>query len=261
MKQKKPGKERRIKNFKKSKFFGFVKGISRIFLRRSKLIYDGAELPEQAIFLTTHSVNPLLGILKNEISMPKEVKFVTLGTHELCNPYFKRLMYGCNMHYRTQLGWGPVRAFLWSALVAVFLGPLYKMARVIPSYRDARSRKTMKEALRAMEQGYSVMLYPENIEHMYNSVYLEFLPGFVTLAKLFYKKTGKDVPVIPCYFSYQLNRFVIGSPVSAVGMLNAGRTKEEIAGVFKDEANGLFKTHIMPIVQKRGAKYAAYNKV
>jgi hypothetical protein len=216
-------------------------------------------IPKQAIFLTTHGIKPLVGIIKNELSMPKDIPFVTIGTHELCNPYFKRLRYGINIHYRMRLGWGPVRAFFWSTIVALYLGMMYKMARVIPSYRDMRSIKTMRESFRALDGGYSVLIYPEELEHMYNNVYLEFLPGFVFMAQQYYEKTGKDMPVVPCYFSCQFNRIVMGKPVSVVKMLKEGKTREEVADYFRVLVNNLYKDHIQPIIKAKEAKYSTFN--
>ena len=256
MKQK---KTKRIKTFKKSRFFGLFKMIGSLFMRKCKLTLPEGGIPEQAIFLTTHGIKPLFGIMKNELSMPKDLPFVTIGAHELCNPYFKRLRYGLNIHYRMRNGWGPVTAFLWSAIVAVPLGMMYKMARVIPSYRDFRSIRTMKTSFQALDQGYSIMLYPEDLEHLYNNVYLKFLPGFVTLAQLYHKKTGKDIPVVPCYFSYQFNRIIIDKPVSVIKMLEEGKTREEIAEFFRIKVNGLYEQHIQPVVRAREAKYAGYN--
>jgi hypothetical protein len=253
-------KVKRIKTFKKSKAFGFIKKLGGFFLRRAKVIQHDETLPEQAIYLTTHGIKPLLGIMKNEISMPREVEFATIGTHELCNPYFKRLMWGCNVHYRMRNGWGRVRAFFASAIVCIFLGQLYKMARIIPSFRDMRSRRTMSESFRALDKGYSILLYPENLDHLYNNIMVEFLPGFVVIAKLYYERTGKEIPIVPCYFSYQFNKLVIGKPISAIQMLNEGKTKEEVAEFFRVKVMELYDQDIKPLAQAIEAKYMKFNK-
>jgi len=251
--------KKRHKTFKKSKLFGFVKAIGSLFMRKAKLVYTDGEIPKQAIFLTTHGIKPLIGIMKNELSMPKNLPFVTIGTHELCNPYFKRLRYGLQIHYRMRNGWGPVKAFLWSSIVAFYLGMMYKMARVIPSYRDLRSLQTMRESFRAFDEGYSVLIYPEDLEHMYNNVYIKFLPGFVFMAQQYYEKTGKDMPVVPCYFSAQFNRIIFGKPLSVVDMLKEGKTREEIADHFRVIVNGLYADHIQPLVKAKEAKYSKFN--
>ena len=254
-------KKEKKRKFKKSRFFGFCKKITGLFLRPAKITYECKDShPSQAIFLTNHGVKPLLGIIKHELTMPKQMPFVTVGTHELCNPYFKRLKYGYNIHYRLRLGWGRLRAFFATAFICIFLGPLYKMARVIPSYRDMRSTKTIKNATDALNQNYSILLYPENLDHMYNNVFLEFLPGFVFLAQYYYKKTGIDMPVCPCYFSYQLNKFIIGKPISVIELIESGKTRAEIADIFRVKVNNLFEEFIKPIIVEREAKFAVYNK-
>jgi len=247
--------KKRHKTFKKSKFFGFVKAIGSLFVRRAKIIMTEGSIPKQAIFTTTHGIKPLIGIMKNELSLPKDLPFVTIGTHELCGSYFKRLRYGFHIHYRMRLGWGPVRAFLWTSIVVVYLGMMYKMARVIPSFRDMRSIRTMKESFSALDQGYSILIYPEDLEHMYNNVYVKFLPGFVLLAKLYYDKTGTDMPVVPCYFSAQFNRIIMGKPISVIKMLEEGKTREEVADFFRVKVNELYEQHIQPIIKKKEAKY------
>ena len=134
------------------------------------------------------------------------------------------------------------------------------MARVIPSYRDARSIKTLKQSLSALEQGYSIMLYPEDVDHMYNNVFIEFLPGFVLIAERHYRVTGEDIPVCPCYFSAQFNTLIIDKPLSVIKMREEGKTREEIADFFRVKANDLFLQHIKPIIQKKAAKYEKFNK-
>jgi len=254
-------KQKKQRKFKKSRFFGFCKKICSLFLRPAKVVYeDESDKPKQAIFLTNHGIKPLLGIIRHELTMPKDVPFVTIGTHELCNPYFKRLKYGYTIHYRLRLGWGKIRAFFATAFIAIFLGPLYKMARVIPSYRDVRSTRTVKNATDALNQNHSILLYPENLEHLYNNVFLEFLPGFVFLAQYYYKKTGKDIPVVPCYFSYQLNRFIMGKPMSVIELLESGKTRAEVADIFRIKVNNLYTKYIQPTIAEKEAKFAKYNK-
>jgi hypothetical protein len=117
----------------------------------------------------------------------------------------------------------------------------------------------MKESFLAMDEGYSMLIYPEDLDHMYNNVYLDFLPGFVFLARTYFQRTGKDIPVVPCYFSYQFNRIIIGEPISVNKMLDDGKTKEEVAVFFRDKVNGLFMEHLRPIIQAKEAKYARFD--
>jgi|GEM_PF-3269605 len=258
----KKSKYKVIKNFNKSKFFGFLKGITTLFIRRAKVVdaTQGCGIPKKAIFLSTHGVKPLLGIIKNEMSMPKEVSFVTIGTHELCNPFFKRMRYGYAIHYHLRHGWGKIRSFFASFFVCSALGLLYKMARVIPSYRDGRTKHTLKQSLSALQQGHALLIYPEQLEHGYNNVFTEFLPGFVFIAEMHYKRTGEDIPICPCYFSYQHNKLIIGKPQSAIELLQEGKTRDDVAEFFRLKVNELYATHIQAIIQEKEAKFAKFNR-
>ena len=56
----------------------------------------------------------------------------------------------------------------------------------MPTYTDARFAKTLRYSMSVLEQGSTVMIYPENSNDGYKDVLTEFFPGFVMLSEKYY---------------------------------------------------------------------------
>lgn len=57
-------------------------------------------------------------------------------------------------------------------------------------------------------------IFPEHAEK-HNNIVNEFQPGFVDVARMYHKKYGKDVPIVPVYIAPKLKKIYIGKALYA----------------------------------------------
>lgn len=69
----------------------------------------------------------------------------------------------------------------------------------VPVYRDSRAIKTLREALKHLENGESLIVWPDvKYTEGYNQP-CQIYSGFLYLGELYRRKTGKELPFIPLY--------------------------------------------------------------
>jgi len=101
---------------------------------------------------------------------------------------------------------------LLSYLIAPFSVCIFNNAGTIPVYRDTRLRTTFKLSVDKLQAGASVIIFPEH-DVPYNNIVYEFQDRFIDLAKLYYKKTEKEISFVPLYLAPALKKMYIGKPV------------------------------------------------
>lgn len=99
-----------------------------------------------------------------------------------------------------------------SRVIAPLSELIFTSAHTVPVYHDHRLITTFREAIRLMEQGSSMVIFPECYEE-YNNVVHAFQDKFVDLARFYYKKTGEAVAFVPMYLAPRLKKMFYGDPI------------------------------------------------
>lgn len=99
-----------------------------------------------------------------------------------------------------------------SYLIAPLSVVLFNNARTIAVYRDARLFSTFKQTVKRLQEGNHVVIFPEHYQKCNNIVY-EFEDRFIDVAKLYYKKTGKELQFVPVYLAPKLKQMYFGKPI------------------------------------------------
>ena len=230
MKQKKQKLPKR-----KQPFFSFVKKILRLFYKKPKVVCLSGDFEEPSIILSNHVA--LKGPVLNELYLP--VFHATWGAGEMLGHYKMRYDYLRNVFYIKKLGMGKARATLRATFAAMFSKPFYRGMKVLPTWQDSRLFKTVSHSIDILNDGTSVLIFPENSDEGYKDILTEFHAGFVTLAECYYKKTGKDVPVYPVYYHDKAKVTLVGEPKYVQDYVNKGLTRDEVAEEFRKIVNGL----------------------
>lgn len=89
---------------------------------------------------------------------------------------------------------------------------LFNSANTIPVYHDVRTIETFKQSVSHLAQGHSLVVFPEH-DVEYNNILYEFQDKFIDIARLYYKKTGKELCFVPMYLAPKLKKMVFGEPV------------------------------------------------
>lgn len=110
----------------------------------------------------------------------------------------------------------PIAVRWFYRLLSHLIGPLAEFllgnSYTIGVYHDKRIVQTFRESLEKMEEGASIIIFPEH-DVPHNNIVHEFQSGFVDIARLYYRKTGRDLPFVPLYVCPALKKLVIGKPV------------------------------------------------
>lgn len=120
--------------------------------------------------------------------------------------------------YAYQDFWGEKpKAVKWifrlvSYIIAPLASFLLRNANTIGVYKDRRIVYTFRETVEKMQAGADIVIFPECPEP-HNNIVHTFQEGFVDVARVYYRKTGKDPVFTPLYVCPRLRKLVIGKPL------------------------------------------------
>lgn len=101
---------------------------------------------------------------------------------------------------------------LLSYIIAPLSVCVFNNARTIGVYHDTRIISTFKNTVKKLQEGKSVVIFPEHDEK-HNHIVYDFQDKFIDIAKLYYKKTGKELSFVPMYIAPKLKKIFLGKPI------------------------------------------------
>lgn len=221
---------------KKQRLFGPVKKILRLFYKKIKVVTLGPKLDENCLLLANHANKK--GPLVYELFLP--IHCVKWGAHEMLETYKKRWRYLRDVLYMQKNGVKKFKATIKATFEATFSKFFYRGIKVLPTYRDARVRRTFDKSVDVLNDGSAVMIYPENSDKGYFDVLTEFYSGFTFIAEKYYKVNGVDVPIRPVYYHKKKRIIVVGTPSFYTEMKNKGMKRDEMGEFMKNQVNDLY---------------------
>ena len=216
--------------------FSIVKKTMRLFFR-VKVENRAGELPDKAIIVGNHSAKS--GPVAYELYYPKFN--VTWGAHEMLGNYKSRYLYLRNVFYIQKQGRGKVYATLKSAFEAIFSKMFYRGIKVLPTYTDMRFLYTVRNSMAVLDDGASLVIFPEDSNEGYRDEIISAYPGFVMLAEQYFIKTGEDLPIIPVYFHKASKKIIIDTPETVEQLKAQGLSRTEIVNHFVERINNLYR--------------------
>ncbi len=238
---------------KKSKAFLIVKLIiKRIY---SKMDIIGLEnITEEPVILVGNHAQ-IHGPLMGEFYLPD--RFLTWCAGQMMN--LKEVP-----SYAFEDFWSqkPKYTHCFYKVLSYFIAPLsvfiFQNARTIPVYRDHRSFTTFKTSLKELEQGKSILIFPE-YNKPYNNIIYDFQERFIDLAKMYQKRTGKEIQFVPFYLAPNLKKGVVGKPISFSGELPFEEEREKIKEYLMKEITNMAKElPVHTVVPYRNIKKKEY---
>ena len=133
---------------------------------------------------------------------------------------------------------GKPRAVRWfyrilSYLVAPLSEFLFTNAHTVAVYRDARLITTFRDSVAGLQEGCSIVIFPEcYTEH--NNIVHEFQDRFVDLARFYYKKTGRELSFVPMYVAPRLSTVFYGKPIRFCADAPIDGERKRICGELMD---------------------------
>ena len=123
---------------------------------------------------------------------------------------------------------------LLSYLIAPLAVCIFNNANTIGVYRDGRIMSTFKETVKRLNEGARVVIFPEH-DVKYNNIVYEFQEGFVDIARLYYRRTGKELTFVPLYSAPKLHKMYLGKPIRYNAAAPKGEEPKRICSYLMDE--------------------------
>lgn len=145
----------------------------------------------------------------------------------------------------------PFRQFfrLLSYLLPTLSEIIFTNADTIPVYRDKRIMKTFQISCEKLQNGASVVIFPEEYTE-YNNIVHRFQRGFVHVAKYYHRQTKKPVPFVPMYVCPELKKMVFGEPIWYDPTNKSDEESERICSYLQDHISEMAykmpRHHVVP---------------
>lgn len=123
---------------------------------------------------------------------------------------------------------------LLSHLIAPLAVCIFNNANTIGVYRDGRILSTFKSTVKCLNEGANVVIFPEH-DVKYNHILYAFQEGFVDIARLYYKRTGKELAFVPLYIAPKLRKMYLGKPIRFCAAAPKGEEHARICRYLMDE--------------------------
>ncbi len=101
---------------------------------------------------------------------------------------------------------------LLSYIIVPFSVCIFRNANVIGVYHDARILSTFKTTIKHLQAGADIIIFPEQ-DAPYNTIVYKFQDKFIDVARLYYKRTGRNLAFMPMYIAPKLRKMYLGKPI------------------------------------------------
>lgn len=98
-------------------------------------------------------------------------------------------------------------------MAAAVLPPILRTVPGVPVYHDMRVMTTMRQSLRLLKEGKHLVIFPEQPSG-WQSHHMWINTGFLQIAPMYYKATGKALKFWPVHIDYKKHAFQVAAPIA-----------------------------------------------
>lgn len=121
-----------------------------------------------------------------------------------------------------------------SHLIAPLCVFIFNNAKTVPVYHDARVIHTFKTSISLMQKGNHIVIFPEH-DKEYNHIVCDFQDRFIDIARLYHRRTKKELTFTPMYVAPALRQVYIGKPITFNSSAETNIGRERIKTYLMDE--------------------------
>ena len=191
---------------RKSLYYKIVSAILHLVVPRAKTVFEAPPGNEPVVFVSNHaSIN---GPLMMTFYFSRKCRIWAIA--EALDKVHTRSY----AFHDVLVGDGRRNFRFWkfvAGIVKVMLPPIL-IYNTITVYRDRRILSTLRNSTEALMNGYDIVIFGESTER-YSEYVNEIQPGFVSLGRMYYKKTGKRLRFYPVYLNNENRLISVGSPI------------------------------------------------
>ena len=214
------------KNQKKKRkaYFEIMKKMMKGRYKRPNFIYLGEEISNSSVVLSNHEGTDAPMAL--EMYLPKPIRM--WGAHEMNSGLIKMYKYQSRVYYHETKHWNLFLSRLFCLIASPLTNLFYSGLDLISTYKDGRFIKTIRETIKALNDGDNIVIFPEDSEKGYLAELEGFHAGFVLMCEQALKE-GVDVSIHVSYFKKKENVYIIDKPVKYSELKNKYASRDEIA--------------------------------
>jgi len=196
------------KTQKKSVLFIIIKALIRLFY--PKIAIEGMDnIPEGPVIIVGNHAQ-IHGPIASELYFPDNF-------YTWCAGQMMELKEVPQYAYTDFWSQKPKYMQPFFKVLAYLIAPLsvvvFNHARTIAVYHDARIMRTFKDTITKLQEDKAVVIFPEHdVKH--NHIVYAFQEGFVDVARLYEKRTGKPLHFVPLYIAPNLKKMYLGKPIT-----------------------------------------------
>ena len=230
---------------KRKLYFRALRNIMKIRYKKPRFIYLGEPFENGALILSNHEGTD--SPMSLEIYCDKPIRM--WGSYEMNSGLVKLYKYQTKIYYHEKKHWNLHLARLFCLIASPLTCMFYKGINLISTYRDIHFTKTISESIHTVEDGKSIVIFPEISDKGYLDVLEGFHLGFTSLGKMLLKK-GMDVQITVAYYRKSEKRYVVDKPVMLSEIFTEEATREEIARKLCDRCNELGQMDLNSVISK-----------
>lgn len=219
----------------RKRWFKGYKGFIKLFKKPTNFKYVGEKIQSPSIIVSNHVGTS--APLSFELFL-QDVPLRFWGAHEMNSGLVNMYKYQTKVFYHEKRGWNIHLARLYCLLASPLTNIFYKGLNLISTYKDGRFVKTIKESFDTINDGNSIVIFPEVSDKGYLDVLEGFHKGFVVMLDYCYKK-GVDLPVVVTYYHKKSNVHRIDEKIMYSELLQKFNTYDEIAKYLCERCNKL----------------------
>ena len=224
---------------KRRPFFRFFKTMTRVFVKKPKIVCLDDTIDNGSIFLCNHV--GATGPFTLEYYFPRNFRF--WGTFEMTMGFKERWKYMAYKEFPNMRHNGKFMSKVKASFVAPFSKMFYKGLQLIPTYPDGRLKTTIETSMNELNNNNNIIIFPEDISKGYFDVLKSYFAGFWLLAKQYFQKFKRDIKIYNMYLKRKPRTLIIDKGIKVSELINKNLSKEQIAEIFKDRANELAKLY------------------
>lgn len=214
-------------------YYKIIRGILRLCFPRAKTVYEEQPDNEPAVFVCNHAAvrGPVMMTLDFKRKHRTWTVHCALDSKKAVSFAYHDILFGesrrCKWFWR-----------MLAHIIAVMLPPLLIYSDTIPVYHDKSILKTFKQSIQAMTEGEDLVIFAESPKR-FSDYICELQPGFVDIARLYYRKTKKALKFYPLYLEKKNAVLSVGKPITYDPDRPLDEQRREITEYLRDSIDRL----------------------
>ena len=226
--------EIKVQAKKRKWWFRFMKKLMLGRYKKPEFRYLGKEISTGAVILSNHEGTD--APMSLELYLDKPIRM--WGAGEMNSGVVELYKYQTKVYYHEKKHWNIHLARLFCLIASPITNLFYKGLELISTWHDVRFVKTLRESVKAIQDGDNIVIFPEVSDNGYLPQLEGFHGGFVALCDTLLRR-GIDVEVFVTYFKKDELIYVIDAPVRYSEIKAGCESREEVARKLLERTNAL----------------------